>query len=206
MNNESPIIILGASGHAKVVITALRASGRHVKAALDDDKSKWGHQIQGVPIEGPIRDFDNYNFLGVIAIGQNATRRSIAAQFADHAWSLVVHPSSWIDPSVNIGIGSVVFAGAVIQPDSVIGNHVILNTSASVDHDCVIGDFVHIAPGVRLAGGVIIEEGAFLGIGSVVLPGIRIGSWAIVGAGSVVINDVHSRETVVGKPAKPKIK
>jgi sugar O-acyltransferase (sialic acid O-acetyltransferase NeuD family) len=206
MKTETPIIILGASGHAKVVIGALRATGGDIKAALDDDEQKWGAKIQGVTIEGPLRNFNKYGFPGVIAIGHNITRRSIAVQFMDHGWSTVIHPIAWIDPSVRIGKGTVVFAGAIIQPDSFIGNHVILNTSSSIDHDCSIGDFVHIAPGVRLAGGVIIEEGAFLGIGSIVLPGARIGSWATVGAGSVVIHDVPPGRTVAGIPAKPLIK
>jgi sugar O-acyltransferase (sialic acid O-acetyltransferase NeuD family) len=103
---------------------------------------------------------------------------------------------------VQLGAGSVVFAGAVIQPDVKIGNHCIINTATTIDHDCVLGDYVHLAPGVHLAGNVSIDEGCFLGIGSVVIPGIKIGSKVTVAAGGVVVNHVACKKTIMGIPAK----
>src|SRR5262249_58040314 len=112
-------------------------------------------------------------------------------------------PTAWVHPSVTIGAGTVIFAGAVIQPDATIGAHVIVNTRASIDHDCVLGDFVHVAPGVGLAGNVTLEEGAFLGIGAAAVPGSRVGAWATVGAGGVVIQPIAAGVTAVGVPARP---
>jgi sugar O-acyltransferase (sialic acid O-acetyltransferase NeuD family) len=199
------VIVLGAGGHAKVVIATLRELEFEVKAVLDDNESKWGKHILGIKIIGPLELIKSGNFeQAVIAIGDNKTRKKIAEKYNGFCrWISIIHPFSYVHPSVEIGEGSVIFAGAVIQPEVVIGKHVIINTSASVDHDCKIEDFVHIAPGVHLAGGVLVGEGSLLGIGSSVVPYKRIGKWTAIGAGSVVINDIQDFLTVVGVPARP---
>ena len=115
----------------------------------------------------------------------------------------MVHPAAWVDLSVELGPGAVVFAGAVIQPRTVVGAHAIVNTAASIDHDCRIGRFAHLAPGVHLAGTVTVGDGAFLGIGTVAIPGVTIGEWTQVGAGAAVVRDLPARVRAVGVPARP---
>ncbi len=198
-----PVAVLGAGGHAKVVIATLRAAGGTVAAIFDDDPATWGREVLGIRVVGGLELLAKHARRAVIAVGSNAARENIASKLPYTEWVTVVHPSAVIAEGVQLGAGTVVFAGAIIQPDAVLGQHVILNTGASIDHDCQIGDFVHLAPGVRLAGDVTVERGAFLGIGSAVIPGRRIGAGATVGAGGVVISDVEAGATVLGIPARP---
>jgi sugar O-acyltransferase (sialic acid O-acetyltransferase NeuD family) len=194
--------VLGASGHAKVVIATLQAAGWEVVSAWDDSEQRRGEEVLGVPILGPLEGAAEAGADGfVIAIGDNRDRRRIA-EALDLPWISVVHPAAVVHPSVALGPGAVVFAGAVIQPDTEVGRHAIVNTAASVDHDCRLGDFVHVAPGCRLGGGVTVGEGTLLGIGTSVLPGIAIGAWSVIGAGSAVIADLGSRVTAYGSPAR----
>jgi len=198
------VVVIGAGGHAKVVISALQAAGITVDVALDEDEGKWGSEILNVPVEGPtnlIRKMENV--AAVIAIGSNSIRKKIALEYSNVRWLTVIHPKAYVHESVQIGKGTVVFAGAIIQPYTKIGSHVIINTGATIDHDCEIGDYVHIAPGSHLAGNVKIGEGAFVGIGASIIPGIKIGEWAVIGAGAVVIDDIPPYTTAVGVPAKP---
>ena len=196
------VIVIGAGGHAKVVISTLVAAGYRVLTAYDDDVSKWGKAILGVPISGPIRRLERETNVGaVIAIGENHVRKSIAESFSLD-WVSISHPCAYVHPSVHLGSGSVVFAGAVIQPEARIGDHVIVNTGATIDHDCRIGDYAHLGPGVHLSGGVEIREGTLLGIASAVLPGLRIGEWSVVGGGGVVVRGVPSNIKVAGVPAR----
>ena len=158
----------------------------------------------GVSIVGSISSWiEGAGLPAVIAIGRNDARASVAQRSVGKTFIRVLHPTAHIAKEANIGIGSVVFAGAIVQPDATIGKHVIINTGASVDHDCDIGDFAHIAPGACLAGGVTVGEGTLIGIGAIVIPGIRIGKWVTVGAGAAVIRDVADGLTVAGVPAKP---
>lgn len=203
--SHPPVLLLGAGGHAKVVISALQALDRPILAALDDNQERWGTEILGVPVEGPMeRVLELPDVLAVIAIGDNAVRRRLAERFSQVRWTSVVHPRAYVHPSVRLGAGSVLFAGAIIQPDVVIGEHAIINTGATVDHDCRLGAYVHVGPGAHLAGGVDVRDGVLLGVGSSIIPGRFIGEWTTVGAGGTVIHDLPAHVTATGVPAKPR--
>ncbi len=202
MPRELAVVVIGAGGHATVVLATLIASGRHVAAVLDDDSSRWGRALLGHPVSGPIEAARLDGHEAVLAIGDNAARHRLAAAFS-WAWSTVVHPRATVDPDATLGSGSVAFAGSVVQPGARLGAHVIVNTSASVDHDCRVGDFVHVGPGCRLGGDVRVGTGALLGVGCCVLPGVTVGDWATVGAGAAVIRDVAAGTVVAGVPARP---
>ncbi len=205
--NAERVAVIGAGGHAKVVLATLQACGYTVAAVFDDDPSKWGGDLLGVTVQGGVSRLAGVpGVRAVIAVGDNAARAAIAGRLPSVEWLTLVHPAAHVHPSVHLGPGTVVFAGAVIQPDSRIGAHVIVNTAVSVDHDCCVNDFVHLAPGVHLAGNVTVGRGAFIGIGSVVTPGRRVGDWTTVGAGAAVVTDLPERVTAVGVPARPLIK
>ena len=197
------VLVIGAGGHAKVVIATLRAAGAAVAGVLDDDAAKHGHTVLDVPVLGSVERAAVGDHEVVIAVGHNAVRKRIADVLPEARWATVVHPSAVVHASVQLGAGTVVFAGAVVQPDTRVGAHTIINTGASADHDNVLGDYVHLAPGTRLAGDVTLEEGVFMGIASAVLPGVRIGAWTTVGAGGVVTRDLPAGVTAVGVPARP---
>jgi len=201
--SDKLVSIIGAGGHAKVVISTLRAAGYIVTAVYDDDPIKLGSTLSGVQVQGTTADFPS-NGNGLIAVGDNIKREMIAQRFEGVQWVTVVHPQACVDQSVKLGSGTVVFAGCVIQADSSIGSHVIINTAATIDHDCIVGDYSHIAPGAHLAGGNWVGDRVLLGIGSVVVPGRRIGSDAVIGAGGVVLKDLAPGATAFGVPATPR--
>lgn len=195
------IAVIGAGGHAKVVVSTLRAAGYAEIELYDDRESLWGTTVLGATIVGSPNMLRGTGRAAVIAIGSNEVRKRIAQDLA-LSWISVVHPRAWVHESVVVGAGTVVFAGAVVQPDTQLGAHVIINTGASVDHDCRIGDFVHVAPGVHLCGGVSVGEGALLGVASAARPCVQVGPWATVGAGAVCVSNVPERATALGVPAR----
>lgn len=200
-DNSKSLIVLGAGGHAKVVISSAQSSGWTVEAVYDDDSSLHNTMMLGIRIVGPLELAEQSQVRqAVIAIGNNQVRKSIAAR-SKLNWATVIHPFSAIAGTAKLGPGSVVFAGCVIQPDAEIGSHCIINSAASVDHDCRLGDFVHICPGARLAGGVTLESGVLVGTGACIIPFKHVGAEAIVGAGAVVCKDVPAKAVVVGTPA-----
>ena len=197
------LTIVGAGGHAKVVLAAARAAGFEVAALADDDTSRHGSQVLGtevVGLAGPV--LADPGALAVLAIGDNATRARLGAA-ANCRFATIVHPSAVVEEDVELGAGTVVFAGAAIQPGTRLGAHCIVNTAASIDHDCVLGAAVHVAPGTRLGGDVTLADGVFLGIGAVVAPGLTVAERTVVGAGAAVIQDLPGNVTAVGVPARP---
>ena len=200
--DSNPIGIIGAGGHAKVVAATLLDMGVKVECLYDDDEMKWGGEVLGMGVHGPVQMLmERGTAQAIVAIGDNRSRKNISDEIKGVEWLTAVHPDVYVHSSVNVGCGTVVFAGAVIQPDVIIGDHCIINTGTVIDHDCVIGSYAHIAPGVRLAGNVRIGLGTLVGIGSIVSPGISIGDNSVIGAGSVVVSDIPSNVTAYGVPA-----
>jgi sugar O-acyltransferase (sialic acid O-acetyltransferase NeuD family) len=195
------VVVIGAGGHAKVVLATLEALEIEVSGIFDDNSDLWGMQLLGVEIKGPIEEAQNHGTSGVLALGANRDRQSMANQLSLD-WKSAVHPSAQVHTSVELGSGTVIFAGAIVQPETVIGDHVIVNTGARIDHDCRIRSFSHIAPGASLAGAVSIGEGVLMGIGSCAVPGVTVGEWSVVGAGAAVVGDLAPGVTATGVPAR----
>ena len=198
-------LVVGAGGHAKVVIDALISSGCRIEGCFDDNPALSGLVlVPGVRIIGNTSMVESKWKKGsfvIVGIGDNAVRRHLSLRWKVD-YGVARAPSSVLGAGVKIGFGVMVLPSATVNIDSVVGNHVILNTSCSVDHDCRIGDYAHIAPGCHLGGGIIVGEGTFLGVGTSVVPGVCIGRWSVVGAGAVVTKDLPDNCTAVGVPAR----
>lgn len=202
---KDKLIIIGASGHGKVVADiAIKMNKWQSIAFLDDDesiKTSMGLQVIGRTADA-FTYKDEADFF--VAIGSNTTREKIQEKLIEQGINVIclIHPSAVIGTNVEIGFGSVVMAGVVINSSSRIGNGCIINTSSSLDHDNMIEDYVHISPGVRTAGSVSIGKGTWLGIGSVVSNNVNMCSGCKVGAGAVVVKDITKPGTYVGVPVR----
>ncbi|MGN7479856.1 acetyltransferase [Solibacillus silvestris] len=196
-------ILIGDSGHGKVIEDCIVASGHRVIAKLDD---KYNSQFQEGPyIKGPLSIIkellDNQTKI-IISIGHNFIRRQVVERLAlkEDCYGIIKHPSAVISPSAILGYGTVIMPNVVINASSKIGHHVILNTASIIEHDCLIKDFVHISPGTVLTGGVEVGIGTQVGAKTSVNPLVKIGKWSIVGAGSAVIRNIPDNVTAVGIP------
>jgi UDP-perosamine 4-acetyltransferase len=209
---RTPIIGVGAGTHAKSVLDAIESAETFTATALiDDDPSRAGGEILGVPVlceDEALARFRGegivHAFVGVGGTRDSGPRRRVFERLraADFTLPHIVHRAATVSPSATLGSGVQVLAAAVVNVDAEIGDGVIVNTGAIVEHDCRLGAHVHIAPGARLAGLVTVGEGAHVGIGAVVIEGIRIGKGALVAAGAVVIRDVPDGARVAGVPAR----
>ena len=204
------LAILGASGHGKVLADIAELTGWKKIVFFDDawpkKTSNGAWQVIG-DTQMLLNNINNYQGV-IVAIGNNKVRQQKLQQLDSAGAKIItlIHPSATISRYAQIGLGSVIVAGAVINPDCVIGSGAIINTCSSVGHDCTLGNAVHICPGARLAGGTEIGDRAWVGVGSSVRQLITVGADAIVGAGSVVVKNVRASTVVVGNPAKPLIK
>ena len=187
--------LYGASGHAKVIIDILEASGIKIDALFDDDLSV--NDLLSIPV---LHEWQGQSPL-LISIGNNVYRKQVAERLNCDFFT-AIHPSAMVSPHARLGEGTVVMQGAIIQSDAHVGRHCIINTGATIDHECVLGDYVHVSPQSTLCGNVRVGEGAWIGASAVVIPGVNIGRWSVVGAGSVVIHDVPDGMVAYGNPCR----
>lgn len=193
--------LFGASGHAKVIIDSLKASGNQISGLFDDNPDV--KELLEFDVFGPFDENRLRNDELIISVGLNHIRKKIVEKLPENTlYGNAIHPSAIISEYASIGEGTVVMQGVIIQSSVTIGKHCIINTTASVDHDCIIEDYVHISPNATLCGSVSVGEGSQVGAGAVVIPGIKIGKWSLVAAGAVVMKDVPDNVLVLGNPAR----
>ena len=201
-----PIIILGCSGHCKVLIDALVISKKKIIGIACPDLKKndtyYGQKVIGNDDE--ILKYNPDEIELVVGVGQIhgcSIRKRLLNLFTEkqYKFASIIHPASTVSPSVVLSEGVQIMANTVIQADSKIGSHVIVNTGATIDHDCVIGDFSHLAPGVTLSGNVKIGKNCHIGTGTSIIQNITIGDNCLIAAGSVVYQNIESDTKLIQK-------
>jgi sugar O-acyltransferase (sialic acid O-acetyltransferase NeuD family) len=204
------LVILGAGGHGRAVADLAETCGFTV-SGFTDPGSEPSRPIPGVSGQ----DSDLPTFVrervvdgGIVGVGAaDLVLRAELFRRLDDCGIVIpslVHPRATLSPSVKLGRGVVVFAGAVLGAGVEIGDNVVVYSVAVAEHACRLAEHSYLSPGVVLSGAVRIEAGAFVGAGAVVLPGLVVGEGAVVAAGAVVTTDVPPGATVIGAPARRK--
>lgn len=111
------LIIIGASGHGKVIADIAVKNDYDNIFFLDDNEEI--KECAGFPVIGRTNDAKKMAGDKIVAIGNAKIREKIQSEL-DNVITLI-HPGAIISRRVRIGIGSVVMAGAVINSDVIIG-------------------------------------------------------------------------------------
>jgi len=204
------VLIIGASGHAKVIIEAIELEKKYQIYGLIDSYKPKGTKLFDYKVLGTEYDIKDLAAKGItkgiIAIGDNWDRHIIRERIKsivpDFEFITVIHPSAIISPSATIGKGTVILASVTINAATTIGDFCILNTDANFGHDSKMEDYSSLAPGVTIGGNVHIDYCSAISLGANVIQGIRIGKHSVIGAGSVLLNNVEDFKLIYGIPAK----
>lgn len=201
---NTTLIIIGASGHGKVIADLAETLQQYKEIYfLDDDPKK--KSCMGYQVIGTSADIDSYVTKAdfAVAIGNAKVREKILEGLLqkDASIPVLIHPNACVAKHVQIGAGTVVMAGSVIQADCCIGKGCIINTCSSVDHECVLEDYVHVAVGTHLAGAVEVGKSTWIGAGTTVINNIKICERCMIGAGALVVKNIENAGTYIGVPA-----
>jgi UDP-perosamine 4-acetyltransferase len=200
------IVLVGGGGHARVLISVIRKSGRFDIVGYTDPEDRG--EILGVPRLGGDEALasileDHPGCAAVVSVGNVRVSDRREKVFKDlEAFGfdapVIVSPQAVVNEGVAVGKGTVVLDGAVVNTGSRIGECCIINTHATVEHDCDLGDYVHVASGAVLSGGVKVGRHTLIGAGACIVQGLEIAERSIIGAGAVVYESLPEPGTYVG--------
>ncbi|MGD0361480.1 MAG: acetyltransferase [Bryobacteraceae bacterium] len=211
MNESNGLFVIGASGHAKVLIDIIERQSFWRIAGLIDTYKSPGTELMGYPVLGAEDRLpelmSKYGVRrAIVAIGDNRIRHQVALRAESIAPELAfvsaIHPSARIAREVEIGRGVAIMAGVTVNPGTRIGDFCYVNTNASVDHDNVLEPFSCIQPNAVTGGNVRLGAFSAIGIGATVVQGISIGEGSMVGAGSTVLDDIPGGVVAFGTPCR----
>jgi len=205
---NKPVIVLGAGGHASVLVDMLRSQGVVPIALVAPAAGTLRAALADIPLwhdEEILTHHPDEVVLvnGIGSLPGNPLRATLFARYRalGYHFASVVSAQAMVSDYAVLEEGAQVMAGAIIQAGAQIGANSIINTGAIVDHDCWIGGNNHIAPGAVLSGGVSTGDAVHIGTGAMLIQNIKIGSHTVVGAGATVIKDLAPNKTLyVAKP------
>ncbi len=208
--NRIPLLIFGASGHARVILDmAERCDQFNILGLLDSFKPV-GEKLMGYPVLGnesmlPELAASHPTLRIHIAIGDNDARERIAhqltSQYPDVNFATIIDPSAIVSRTAVIGPGTCIMPGAVVNAAATTGKHCIINSRAVLEHDGQMEDCASLGPGAVAAGGASIGRSSALLAGSILKHGVTIGKHCVLKTGTVLSMPGPDGSIFEGNPA-----
>lgn len=206
---NKPVLVIGAGGHATVVMDILRQLDYSIMGFVSIEKPAQHPVFEGVTwysSDNDVLTFEKDEIELVNAIGSlpgQDIRFKVHHKFKKMGYSFMtlVSPKALVSNYAMLSEGVHVMPGCIVNANACIGEGTILNSGAIIEHDCLIGKHNHIAPGAVLSGGVVTGDFVHIATGAKVIQGIHIGKCTLVGAGATVTKNLECNKTLyVAKP------
>lgn len=207
------ILIWGASGHSKILLSIINKIPLMVDSFIDIDINK-EPLIDTVPIYHSLSQFlsnnnvADTNSMFYFAVGIGGHNGIVRLQIHDLLKKNklqpinLIHDTAYLPSSAQLGEGVQILPMACISEDTYIGSQSIINTNCTVEHETILGKGVHIMPAATIAGCCRIGDFSSIGTNATVLPRIVIGKNVRIGAGAVVTKNIPDNSVAIGVPAK----
>lgn len=204
------IVIIGTSGHAKVIIDIVEREGRYTIIGLIDTYKEVGSKTFDYAVLGSEHDLpeivNTHNvYGGIIAIGDNAIRANMHQRildiFNDFKFVNAVHPNAIVAADVSFGKGTVVMPGVVINSATKIEDFCIVNTKALLGNSSKLRSYSSLGPGVSVGSNVEVKEYSAISLGAKIKDNLTVGKHTVIGAGSIVDHNIGSEKVAFGCPA-----
>ena len=209
---SKPVVMLGAGGHAKVLMEILEQNDCKLMAIVSPETPSWTPETFNpiwLKADEDVLDFSSNDYLLINGLGSlpanNNKRTELHAFFKQQGYEFktVIAKGAVVSGYSLLGEGVQVCPGSVVNQCTV-GQFTIINSGAIVEHDVYIGENSHIAPGAVICGDVALGNQVHVGAGATIIQGVEVGNGAVIGAGSIVTKNVPAFHTVY--PAKGLIK
>lgn len=193
--HTNEMFIYGGGGFSRIIIDLLKQTCIYRPKGIVDMKYPELKEVAGMDVIGDDSFLDM-----LISQGVNKTvnavdfpyRSQVYEKLKEKGFELLnlVHRTAIIEPTVTMGEGNLIFAGAMVGSEAIIGNDCVINAGAIVNHECIISDNCHIASGAVLAGCVTVGENTLIGQGCTVYQRVAIGKNVVIQNGCHIFKNV----------------
>ena len=198
------ILLIGAGGHARSCIDVLEEENQFEIAGLIEKGERISNNSLGYSVIGTDDDLKvlrKHYKNAIITVGQIKSPKIRMKLYQllkelDFTLPVIVSPHAYVSKHAQIGEGSIIMHGVIINANAKIGNNCIINNKSLIEHDAVIGDHCHIATGAILNGEVTVGYESFIGSGAITKQSIIIGNRCVIGAGAVIKTDIESNQVI----------
>ena len=204
--NKPKLLLLGAGGHARACIDVIESEDRYSIIGLIGLPAEVGQPVLGYKVIGTDADLVELKKqcdYAIVAQGQICSPEMRIKSFnllmaLGYRLPRVFSKTAYVSPSAEVGEGTIVMHGAIINAVAKVGLNCIINSGSVIEHDVAVGDHSHISTGAILNGSVKIKEGTFIGSNSVLKNGIKVGANCVIGMGLSIKRDVSDQTTLKG--------
>jgi sugar O-acyltransferase (sialic acid O-acetyltransferase NeuD family) len=206
MNKEN-IILIGAGGHALSCIDVIEQENKYNIHGLVGLKDEVGKKISGYDVIATQDELVNlskdfrYAFITIGQIKNVKLRIDLYESVFNTGFKIpsIISPQSYISRTAQIGSGTIIMNGVIINSDVRIGNNCIINSKALIEHGTQVADHCHISTGAILNGDCIVESKSFVGSGAIVKHGITIKAGSFVNMGKIITKNFDNLNNMTGE-------
>jgi len=198
------ILLIGAGGHARSCIDVIESSDQFdIGGFIDksDDLSEKNLQYSIIGTDKDLSELRNLYKYALVTVGQIKSPNIRVKLFEslkklDFVLPIIISPKAHVSKKAQIGEGSIIMHGAIVNAYASIGKNCIINNKALIEHDVVIGNHCHISTGTIINGEVSVGDKTFIGSGAVVRHDISIGSNCVIGAGEIIKAGISPKQII----------
>lgn len=193
MSPVNELILIGGGGHCRSCIDVIEAGGNWKITGILDVAAQVGQRVFDYEIIGTDAEIETLAKRGaafLVSVGQIKSPDLRIALYEKVSLvggqlPVLISPRAYVSPRAELGAGTIVMHGAVVNCGAKIGANVIVNSMALIEHEASVGDHCHISTGARINGDAIVGAGCFIGSNAVLHHGARVAEAQIVAAGAV---------------------
>ena len=206
MNKEN-IILIGAGGHALSCIDVIEQENKYNIHGLVGLKDEVGKKISGYDVIATQDELVNlskdfrYAFIAIGQIKNVKLRIDMYESVLNTGFKIpsIISPQSFISRTVQIGEGTIIMNGVILNSGVRIGNNCIINSKALIEHGTQVADHCHISTGAILNGDCVVESKSFVGSGAIVKHGVTIKTSSFVNMGQIVTKNFDNLNNMTGE-------